>query len=107
MPKPAKPTASPEVFVLRELERVGKRTRGRVNSEYPQLNVRETANRLGVSHGHLGRILNGKLKPGLKLAGVLAEALGITIEEVLEKCNDKRKRKRKFNIPGAGNHVGG
>jgi DNA-binding XRE family transcriptional regulator len=69
-------------------------TGGRLCAGAPKVHLSRAAKRIGVSAGHLSRVLNGKGEPSLKVARRMAEALGMTIEEVLG-LGHSNKHKRK------------
>lgn len=87
------------VVVLRD--RSEARTQGRRNQLFPYLNIRETAKRMSVNESHLSRLLTRKTVPSLKMAAKLADAFGMTIEQVVRIYDDGNNHHEQFHIPGA------
>lgn len=60
-----------------------------------EMNVREIAETLGISHQHYSKIENGYRNPSIELSASMAEFFGVPIERLLE---DRTKflRENKF-----------
>jgi len=98
-PAPPLVESRPEsnLIVIRDAD--DKRTRGRKNPEFPNINIRATAARMKTNESHLSRLLTLKTRPSLKMARKLADAFGLTLEQV-ERIYDERTNER-FPVPGA------
>lgn len=70
-------------------------TRGRRSVRYPDVNITKTARALEITKSHLGKILAGDNRPSLVLAEKLADALGVSISDVIALYRNKRPRGRK------------
>lgn len=72
-------------------------TRGRRSTTYPDLNIGATARLLGVTKGHLAKVLAGENRPSIKLALKISVALGISLTDViaLYKMEESQETKTK------------
>ena len=72
-PEEADPDAKPERGD--DAVQHGAETRGRRSRLFPDLNITETAKKLGITKSHLAKVLAGQNKPSLDLAKKIADAL--------------------------------
>ncbi len=65
---------------------------------WPELNRSALGRYIGITRAHISRILAGKITPNYKTASKLADALGISLDQLyneLNKVKDKVKTKIK------------
>lgn len=86
-----------DLIVLREPDE--KERRGRRNSEFPTINIRATAAKMGVTESHLSRLLTRKTRPSFRMAIKLANAFNITLEQI-ERIYDKHNNRERFKLAG-------
>lgn len=74
--------------------------RGRRSPNYPNLNFQAIGRALGVAGTYVGRILNGRSRPSLRIAEKLAGYMGCSIDQInalykrrVQKQNQKRGKK--------------
>jgi hypothetical protein len=57
--------------------------RGRRSTEFPDLNITATAQRLGITKSHLAKVLSGSNRPSIELALRIADVLGKDVTYVI------------------------
>jgi transcriptional regulator with XRE-family HTH domain len=76
------------VVALQNLGRAIRRVR-----QAKRLTVEAAARRAGMSAGHLGVVERGRGNPRLKTLSSLADALGVTVEEVVRAAESEASRR--------------
>ena len=71
----------PPAVVLHE---EGGERRGRRHALAPEINITETAAKIGITKSHLSKILSGLNRPSLPVAINMSHVLGCTVEDVLK-----------------------
>ena len=64
-------------------------TRGPEPKNYPNLNFSAIGRDLSVSHNYIGRVLNGHVRPSMRMAGKISASLGITIDDINRMYREK------------------
>ena len=54
-----------------------------------QMNAKELAEKSGLSHNTISSFLSGRRKPSIKSLGMLANGLGVDVEEIIEDEKEK------------------
>jgi plasmid maintenance system antidote protein VapI len=75
----------------------GGEQRGRRSAKFPDLNISATADRLGITKSHLGKVLAGTSRPSAELILRLAEVLDQDANYVLSlyKSREREARRKK------------
>ncbi len=72
-------------------------SRGRIGREsdglYPEVSRTKLAKLVGKSVGGITGVLNGRTKPTLELAGMIAMAVGVTIDELWVRLEEKQRER--------------